>query len=203
MTSDDHYFVNVISFNHHKYHQFKVANTIPIVQMSVSRFRKIKGCSHAVCQYVATAHHCLLPLPYSCRLDSLNPTEYSSGLSFPPPGDLPNPGIKRLSLMSPALAGGFYLGSHPGIPNPTPPGTKVKLAIDTYWASRVVPVARNLSAYAGDLRGAVSIPGLGRSPGGGNGNLFQYSCLENPRDRGACHQVSKSQFIRSQRVRHD
>jgi len=171
--------------------------------MSVSRFRKIKGCSHAVCQYVATAHHCLLPLPYSCRLDSLNPTEYSSGLSFPPPGDLPNPGIKRLSLMSPALAGGFYLGSHPGIPNPTPPGTKVKLAIDTYWASRVVPVARNLSAYAGDLRGAVSIPGLGRSPGGGNGNLFQYSCLENPRDRGACHQVSKSQFIRSQRVRHD
>ena len=30
-----------------------------------------------------------------------------------------------------------------------------------------------------------SIPGLGRSPGGGNGNPFQYSCLENPMDRGA------------------
>ena len=30
-----------------------------------------------------------------------------------------------------------------------------------------------------------SIPGLGRSPGGGNGNLLQYSCLENPRDGGA------------------
>ena len=30
-----------------------------------------------------------------------------------------------------------------------------------------------------------SIPGLGRSPGEGNGNLFQYSCLENPMDRGA------------------
>ena len=30
-----------------------------------------------------------------------------------------------------------------------------------------------------------SIPGLGRSPGGGNGNPFQYSCLENPTDRGA------------------
>ena len=29
------------------------------------------------------------------------------------------------------------------------------------------------------------IPGLGRSPGGGNGNLIQYSCLENPMDRGA------------------
>ena len=30
-----------------------------------------------------------------------------------------------------------------------------------------------------------SVPGLGRSPGGGNGNLCQYSCLENPMDRGA------------------
>ena len=41
-----------------------------------------------------------------------------------------------------------------------------------------------LSAYnAGDLG---SIPGLGRSPGEGNGNPLQYSCLENPMDRGAC-----------------
>ena len=41
------------------------------------------------------------------------------------------------------------------------------------------------------------ILGLGRSPGGGNGNLLQYSCLENPMDRGACqaivHSVTKSQ----------
>ena len=40
-----------------------------------------------------------------------------------------------------------------------------------------------------------SIPGFGRSPGGGNGNLFQYSCLENPMDRGtwwpAIHRVTK------------
>ena len=36
---------------------------------------------------------------------------------------------------------------------------------------------------AGDLG---LIPGLGRSPGEGNGNPFQYSCLENPMDRGAC-----------------
>ena len=35
---------------------------------------------------------------------------------------------------------------------------------------------------AGDLG---SIPGLGRSPGGGNGNPLQYSCLKNPMDRGA------------------
>ena len=42
----------------------------------------------------------------------------------------------------------------------------------------------------------VSIPGSGRSPGGGHGNLLQYSCLENPIDRGAwwaiVHRVTKS-----------
>ena len=42
-----------------------------------------------------------------------------------------------------------------------------------------------------------SIPGSGRSPGGGNGNPLQYSCLENPMDRGAwwatVHGVTKSQ----------
>ena len=41
---------------------------------------------------------------------------------------------------------------------------------------------RNLSANAGD---SGSIPGLGRSLGEGNGNPLQYSCLENPMDRGA------------------
>ena len=50
------------------------------------------------------------------------------------------------------------------------------------------------SAYnAGDL---VAIPGSGRSPGGGNGNPLQYSCLENSTDRGAwrttVHGVTKS-----------
>ena len=43
-------------------------------------------------------------------------------------------------------------------------------------------MGKNLSANAGD---AGSIPGLGRSPGGGNGNLLQYSCLGNSMDRGA------------------
>ena len=40
-------------------------------------------------------------------------------------------------------------------------------------------------ANAGDLRDARSIPGSGRAPGGGDGNPLQYSCLENPMDRGA------------------
>ena len=53
------------------------------------------------------------------------------------------------------------------------------------------------SASAGDIRDAGSIPRSGRCPGGGHGNPLQYSCLENPRDRGAwqatVHRVTKSQ----------
>ena len=52
------------------------------------------------------------------------------------------------------------------------------------------------SANAGDLRDMGLIPGAERSPGGGNGSPFQYSCLENPIDRGAwkamVHRVAKS-----------
>ena len=46
-------------------------------------------------------------------------------------------------------------------------------------------VVKELPANAGDVRDAGSIPGLGRSPRGGHGNALQYSCLENPVDRGA------------------
>ena len=52
-------------------------------------------------------------------------------------------------------------------------------------ASQVVLVVKNLPANAGDLRDVGSIPGLGRSPKVGNGKLLQYSCLENPMNRGA------------------
>ena len=45
-------------------------------------------------------------------------------------------------------------------------------------------MVKNLSANAGGSRDEGSIPGSGRSPGGGNGNPLQYSCLENPMDRG-------------------
>ena len=60
---------------------------------------------------------------------------------------------------------------------------------------KVVLVVKNLSANAGDLRGAGSIPGSGRSPGRGHVNPHQYSCLENPMDRGTSwatvHRVAK------------
>ena len=53
------------------------------------------------------------------------------------------------------------------------------------WASQVALVVKNTPANAGDLRHAGSIPGLGRSPGGGHSNKLEYSCLEDPMDKGA------------------
>ena len=68
-----------------------------------------------------------------------------------------------------------------------------------FGAAQVVVVAKNPSANAGDLRDVGSTPGLGRSPGGGSGNPFQYSCLENPMNRGAwqaiVHRVAQSQTL--------
>ena len=46
-------------------------------------------------------------------------------------------------------------------------------------------MVNNLPTNAGDARDAASIPGSGRSPGGGRGNPLPYSCLENPMDKGA------------------
>ena len=60
----------------------------------------------------------------------------------------------------------------------------------------MVLVIKNLPDNAEDIRDTGSIPGLGRSPGEGNANPLQYSCLENPMDRGAwravVHGVGKS-----------
>ena len=62
--------------------------------------------------------------------------------------------------------------------------------------SQVALVVKNPPGSAGDIRDTDLIPGLGRSPGGGHDNPLQYSCLENPRDRGAwwatVHRVTKS-----------
>ena len=58
-------------------------------------------------------------------------------------------------------------------------------------------MVKNPPANAGEIRDVGSIPGLGRSPGGRHGKSLQYSCLENPMDRGAwqatVHGVAKSQ----------
>ena len=57
-------------------------------------------------------------------------------------------------------------------------------------------MVKNPPTNTGAMRDTGSIPGSGRSPGGGHGHPLQYSCLENPKDRGAwqatVHGVAKS-----------
>ena len=61
----------------------------------------------------------------------------------------------------------------------------------------MAPVVKNLSARAKDVSNVGSSPGSERLPGGEHGNPLQYSCLENPMDRGTwqatVHRVIKSQ----------
>ena len=70
--------------------------------------------------------------------------------------------------------------------------------------AQVALVVKNLSANAGDIRDANWIPGLGRSPGVGNGNPLQYSCLGNPMDREAwratVHRVTESDTMEYARM---
>ena len=79
----------------------------------------------------------------------------------------------------------------------------IKLAWN--WAIQVVLMIKNLLANAGDLRNVGSIPGSGRSPGGGHGNPLEYSCLENPMDRGVWwatgHGVAKS-WTQTEQLKH-
>ena len=56
-------------------------------------------------------------------------------------------------------------------------------------------MVKNLPATAGDVRDLGLIPGSGRSPGEENGNQLQYSCLENPMDRGAW-QATEHHYLR-------
>ena len=58
-------------------------------------------------------------------------------------------------------------------------------SLSLHYASQVAPVVKNLPDNTGDARDTGLIPGSGRSPGEGNGNPLQYSCLENSMDRGA------------------
>ena len=66
----------------------------------------------------------------------------------------------------------------------------------TLWASQVALAVQSTPANTGDMRNIGSVSRLGRSPGGGHGNPLQYSCLKNPKDRGAwwatVHRVAKS-----------
>ena len=66
-----------------------------------------------------------------------------------------------------------------------------------WWATVPGSVDKESACNAGDTEDAGLIPGSGRSLGGGHGNPLQYSCLENPMDRGVwwatVHGITKSQ----------
>ena len=141
--------------------------------------------------------------------------EYRSELSLPSPQYLPDPGIKPTSLAVPALAGRFFTAKTPGKPKKLV--TVLKVSTNSFcnsrglWAncwrapdksflslkkvSQVVQWSTSC-LHAEDAREVGSILELRRSPGEGNGNLLQYSCLENSMDKGAwqttLHGVAKS-----------
>ena len=83
-------------------------------------------------------------------------------------------------------------------PPASSPGEGISYPLHYLGASLVTQMIKESSCNVGDLG---SIPGLGRSPGGGHGNPLQRSCLENPMDggarRAAAHGVAKGQTLLS------
>ena len=109
-----------------------------------------------------------------------------------------------MSLMSPALAGGFFTSSttweaHYLLGSPVNSAHRILTKVFKLQASQVELVVENLPANAGCIRNMGSIPGSGRSSGEWHSSSLQCSCLENPMDRGA----GKLWSIGSQRVGHD
>ena len=123
--------------------------------------------------------------------------EYWSGLPFPSPGDLPNPGIE---LMSPALEADSLLSEPPGKPKLS---SVFSPQLFGKLSQRNCTCAPKLLSWTGGSDGKKKkksacnaedpdlIPGSGRSPGGENGNPLQCSCLENPMDRGAWQSMAQ------------
>ena len=123
--------------------------------------------------------------------------EYSCGLPFPPPGDLPDLGIELHIVHLLHFQVDFL---PPG--KPCQKGPHIEVVFLESWENESTSGSYHgkfhkelaMSDFPGGSDGKVSvynvgdldsIPGWGRFPGEGNGNPFQYSCLENPMDRGA------------------
>ena len=115
--------------------------------------------------------------------------EYWSGLPFPSPGDLPNPGIGPRSPESlPDLSSYHTSGKEPAanagdirdmglIPGWKIPWRRAWQSTLVFLGFRISSDYKESTCNVGNLD---SVSGLGRSPGGGHGNPLQYSCLENP-----------------------
>ena len=112
--------------------------------------------------------------------------EYQSGLPCPSPGELPNPGTKA---RSPTLQADSLPSEPPGKPTSGVVWQESKEkqkrhpgVIQTYMYIYGLPWWLNDIESACQYRRQGSIPWSGRSPGDGNGNPLQYSCLGNPTD---------------------
>ena len=103
--------------------------------------------------------------------------------------------VKYTAYIYPYNSAVLLLGTFPGEMN-TFIHKKTHIRIIVIASQQVVLVVKNPPTSEGDIRDTSLIPGLGRSPGEGNGNPLQYSCLENPVDREACwatvHRVAKT-----------
>ena len=138
------------------------------------------------------AHPCLtLCNPMDCTVRGILQARILEWVAFPSPEDLPNPGIEP---RSPTLRRGSL---------PAEPQGKPEISLRNFHYNPLTLMAqqvKNLPAMQEtkefDPLFAGLIPESGRSPGRGNGNPLQYSCLENPKDRGAwqatVHGVAKS-----------
>ena len=123
------------------------------------------------------AHQVPLPMGFSGQ-------EYWGRLPCLPPGDLPDLGMELMSLLSPALADGFFITSATW-------EAQNKCVVYTIICDSMYVMGfpsgtsgKEPACNAGDTRDEGFIPGSGRSPGGRHGNSLQYSCPETPLDRG-------------------
>ena len=111
---------------------------------------------------------------------------------MPSSRDLPNSGIEPVSPVALTLQVDPLLLSHWEIPRTIKAQANLTPTF-LPWSSLVAQRLKASACNAGDLG---SVPGLGRSPGEGNGSPLQYSCLENPMDGGAwwvtVHGLAKS-----------
>ena len=120
----------------------------------------------------------LAPVFITARIPPWGPIlTASSNPNYLPETRLQTPSLLRVSLST----GEFWRDTN--IQSQTLLGIK-NAQLQTPRA-QVALMVKNLPANAGDIRDTGSIPGLGRYPGEGLGNLLQYSCLENSMDRGA------------------
>ena len=161
--------------------------------------------------YTCKGHHFshvwLFATPWTVALQAPLPEEFSRQYYC----SIPGPGIKPLSLMSPARAGSLFttcttwktqtwylcLNVHS---NQSPWGQGLFLIICVYsGASQMALVVKKLPDNTWDVRDTGLIPGLGRSPEGGQGDTHQDSCLENP----MAEEPGGLQSMGLQRVGHD